>query len=275
MVPASAGLRLLGAPTLHAARLRPRARGVSFLRRALPPLVDPHSVLGVARGAQPQEIKEAYRRAALKTHPDTPEGSEVAFRRVAEAYDKLTNPLKDRTSGLRQRNGDTAGGPAARDVWGARTVRPPRAEDLFQKAFGRSVDEVLDEEVAKLGVALGVHGGAIREALFVKLLAKARVAVERRRSQSDPETRQEPASGSRSASAAEGGIDQQEAAVHPQDASVQGDRTAGVQHNTEPSFTREKLINVRGVPVIRVRARTHGPDGHVVETITDKPVYRV
>eukprot|EP00227_Mantoniella_beaufortii_P007653 CAMPEP_0197594790 /NCGR_PEP_ID=MMETSP1326-20131121/21429_1 /TAXON_ID=1155430 /ORGANISM="Genus nov. species nov., Strain RCC2288" /LENGTH=32 /DNA_ID= /DNA_START= /DNA_END= /DNA_ORIENTATION= len=32
--------------------------------------MDPHAVLGVARGASEAELKAAYRKAALRWHPD-------------------------------------------------------------------------------------------------------------------------------------------------------------------------------------------------------------
>jgi curved DNA-binding protein CbpA len=51
---------------------------------------DPHDVLGVAPGAQPGEIRSAYRAAARRVHPDRPGGGDAAaFARVHEAYETL------------------------------------------------------------------------------------------------------------------------------------------------------------------------------------------
>src|ERR1700733_12026601 len=51
---------------------------------------DLYEVLGVERGATPEQIKSAYRKAALKWHPDpNPEKKEKAehnFRAASEAY---------------------------------------------------------------------------------------------------------------------------------------------------------------------------------------------
>lgn len=36
-----------------------------------PPVIDPYEVLGLERNATPDQIKQAYRKAALKHHPGT------------------------------------------------------------------------------------------------------------------------------------------------------------------------------------------------------------
>ena len=56
--------------------------------------VDPHDILGVPRGASVDEIKAAYRKLALATHPDKG-GSADEFFRVARAYRALLNPGHD------------------------------------------------------------------------------------------------------------------------------------------------------------------------------------
>lgn len=49
------------------------------------------TILGVKANASPQEVKHAFRRRALETHPDKG-GSEDTFRAVRQAYELLTNP---------------------------------------------------------------------------------------------------------------------------------------------------------------------------------------
>ena len=58
---------------------------------------DYYEVLGVARNANADEIKKAYRKAAIKYHPDKNPGDKEAeekFKEAAEAYDVLSNPDK-------------------------------------------------------------------------------------------------------------------------------------------------------------------------------------
>src|SRR4029077_10461227 len=57
---------------------------------------DYYAILGVARNAGAQEIKKAYRKLALKYHPDVSKepDAENRFKEVAEAYQTLKDPAK-------------------------------------------------------------------------------------------------------------------------------------------------------------------------------------
>lgn len=60
---------------------------------------DYYQVLGVQKDATDDDLKKAYRKLAIKFHPDKNPGDKQAaatekFKEVAEAYDVLTDPQK-------------------------------------------------------------------------------------------------------------------------------------------------------------------------------------
>ncbi|XP_053838798.1 dnaJ homolog subfamily B member 2 isoform X4 [Vidua macroura] len=89
-------------------------------------MVDYYEALGVSRNATAEDIKKAYRKAALKWHPDkNPDNKEYAeqrFKEIAEAYEVLsdTGPGGSRAS---------AGAPEF-------TFTFRSADDVFREFFG-------------------------------------------------------------------------------------------------------------------------------------------
>ncbi len=72
---------------------------------------DYYAVLGVPRDASQDQIKKAYRKLAMKYHPDvadTPDAAEK-FKEIGEAYDVLSDPQK---KAVFDRGGDPMGGGA-------------------------------------------------------------------------------------------------------------------------------------------------------------------
>ena len=59
---------------------------------------DYYEVLGVPRGASESDIKKAYKKSALRYHPDknpdNREAAEAKFKNVSEAYEALSDPEK-------------------------------------------------------------------------------------------------------------------------------------------------------------------------------------
>lgn len=72
---------------------------------------DPWVVLGVARGSSPAEVKRAYRKRALKEHPDVNKAPDAKdkWQRLSIAYDTLSDPEKLRK--WEAANQSTRGGP--------------------------------------------------------------------------------------------------------------------------------------------------------------------
>lgn len=64
-----------------------------------PTKIDLYAVLGVAKTASQEEIKESYRKLALKYHPDRNRGQTEAtqkFQEISAAYAILSDPVKRR-----------------------------------------------------------------------------------------------------------------------------------------------------------------------------------
>eukprot|EP00050_Salpingoeca_kvevrii_P011270 m.14086 g.14086 ORF g.14086 m.14086 type:complete len:387 (-) comp3344_c0_seq1:293-1453(-) len=112
---------------------------------------DYYSVLGVARSASEDELKKAYRKLALKFHPDKNKapGAEQRFQDISHAYDVLSDPEKRRIYDAYGEAGLQGGAPdpgaGAAPGGGGPTFtfsgpggRMPRraAEDIFAQFFG-------------------------------------------------------------------------------------------------------------------------------------------
>jgi hypothetical protein len=80
------------APT---ASREPRPRQAREAGAATAPAGSAWAALGLSPGAAPSEVKRAYRKRALETHPDQG-GDAEAFQVVQRAYEKLAAPRRTR-----------------------------------------------------------------------------------------------------------------------------------------------------------------------------------
>ncbi|KAM9078375.1 dnaJ homolog subfamily B member 6 isoform 2-T5 [Megaptera novaeangliae] len=105
-------------------------------------MVDYYEVLGVHRHASAEDIKKAYRKLALKWHPDkNPENKEEAerkFKQVAEAYEVLSDAKKRDIYDKYGKEGLNSGGGGGSHFDSACgfgfTFRNP--DDVFREFFG-------------------------------------------------------------------------------------------------------------------------------------------
>jgi molecular chaperone DnaJ len=132
---------------------------------------DYYQILGVSRSASPEEIKKAYRRLALKFHPDkNPDDPAAAeqFTEINEAYEVLSNPEQ-------RREYDLYG-----TVGGSRMV-----EADFGTGFGGLFEDILGGFFGGFGARSATQRGAdLRYNLSVTLEeaakgAKKEIAVPR------------------------------------------------------------------------------------------------
>lgn len=107
---------------------------------------DYYAVLGVEKGANDDEIKKAYRKMALRYHPDKnkQENAEEQFKEIGEAYEVLSDKDKrevyDRygEDGLRRGGGGGGGSTSSSGPTYSRTFsfHPMDPFDLFRTFFG-------------------------------------------------------------------------------------------------------------------------------------------
>ena len=101
---------------------------------------DLYAILGVPKTATQEEIKKAYRKVALKHHPDRNQGSKASeekFKEAAEAYETLSDETKRRTYDLGSPMdwGDFVGGGATGNGGNGGNRTNQTVEDIFRN-FG-------------------------------------------------------------------------------------------------------------------------------------------
>ncbi|PBC30180.1 dnaJ homolog subfamily B member 3 isoform X3 [Apis florea] len=127
-------------------------------------MVDYYKVLEVQRTATSGDIKKAYRKLALRWHPDkNPENLEEAnkrFKEISEAYEVLSDEKKRRVYDQYGKEGLQMPGGKRRhkedfDPHFAGTFMFRDPEEVFREFFGGSSFEDLFSDLAGVGVRLG------------------------------------------------------------------------------------------------------------------------
>ncbi|WOK97260.1 hypothetical protein Cni_G05968 [Canna indica] len=135
--------------------------------------VDYYKILGVDKGAKDDDLKKAYRKLAMRWHPDKNPNSkkeaEAKFKQISEAYEVLSDPQKRAVydqygeEGLKgQVPPPGAGGPGGGASFfsgggdGPTSFRfnPRSADDIFEEFFGFS------SPFGGMGGSSGVRGGS-------------------------------------------------------------------------------------------------------------------
>ena len=116
---------------------------------------DYYKILGVPETATPEDVKKAFRKLAIKYHPDRNSGNpkcEEKFKEITEAYGVLIDPLKKSKYDLFKTNRET--GPQ-----GNRSDFRYTQDDIFQEMFNnpryRKIFEELNQEFSQSGYRSG------------------------------------------------------------------------------------------------------------------------
>lgn len=100
----------------------------------------------------PKEVKAAYRKRSLETHPDKG-GSVEAFLRVAEAYEELSSDIGGGGAGGKRKfsnDGGGSGGNNSEKMKAAEEMFFTMFDDLFEAdTAGAVIDQVFDQIVGK------------------------------------------------------------------------------------------------------------------------------
>ncbi len=117
------------------------------------PNFDYYETLSVAQDAPTEEIKKAYRKLALETHPDRNPGNaraEERFKKINEAYGVLSDSGKRAQYDQYRRFGNGAPGGARGS--GFRYSQEEIFKDFFTSGHGRDTFQEMEKEFARMGM---------------------------------------------------------------------------------------------------------------------------
>lgn len=138
---------------------------------------DYYTILGVSRDASAANIKKAYKKLAMKHHPDRNKGdkaSEDKFKELSEAYEVLSNSDKRQTydqfghDGINSRFGQSGGysyssgsfndifGDVFGDIFGQSRSQPRRGQDL-EYQIELSLEEAINGKEVKMKIPSSIN----------------------------------------------------------------------------------------------------------------------
>mmetsp|Transcript_77477 Transcript_77477/g.199466 ORF Transcript_77477/g.199466 Transcript_77477/m.199466 type:complete len:303 (+) Transcript_77477:88-996(+) len=99
---------------------------------------DFYKVLGLERGASEAEIGKAYKKLALKYHPDKnkEKNAEETFKKISEAYSTLSDGEKRKMYDQFGKDGMNAGAGGMPGGFGGGGLSSEQAEQIFRMVFG-------------------------------------------------------------------------------------------------------------------------------------------
>ncbi|XP_020788693.2 dnaJ homolog subfamily A member 4 isoform X1 [Boleophthalmus pectinirostris] len=124
-----------------------------------------YDLLGVSPTASPDEIKKAYRKLALKYHPDKNPNEGERFKLISQAYEVLSDPKKrdlyDQGGEQAIKEGGMNGGQSPMDIFnmffggGGRMQRERRGKNVVHQ-LGVSLEEMYNGSTRKLALQKNV-----------------------------------------------------------------------------------------------------------------------
>lgn len=115
---------------------------------------DYYAILGVSPDATDEEIKRAYRKLALQTHPDRNPGNKEAeerFKKINEAYGVLSDPRKRAEYDQYRHMGFHAGGSRGMHGSGFSYTQEDIFRDFFMSRQAQEIFQEMQREFERMG----------------------------------------------------------------------------------------------------------------------------